>query len=228
MDRHIQLRVASETLQHGGTAMSNVLPARRIWLGLCLALAAGWHMPATRAADAKGTVAQIIATIASTPSAEQIDAKLSGQVDYAAITQMAFTPEQWSSFTAPQRELLKHAYRELISKRYYMRWHKLFARSTVAYGDAAQSNGDAYIRTSIKHAKDTDKVTWRLRNNNGRLALLDINVNDKDLIGRLSQRSQAELKKQGVNKFLVWVQQEASQSRETATASSTKGSAAEF
>jgi ABC-type transporter MlaC component len=197
--------------------MSNVFSRKRMGLAVILTLSVSWHMPAGWGADAKAVVSQILGTISDTPSADAIDAKLSNQVDYATMTQLAFTPSQWSSFSPSQRDQLKSAYRELICKRYYMRWHKLFARSNVKYGDVASANGDTYMKTWIKHAKDDDVVTWRLRDSNGRLALIDINVNDKDLISRLSERSQAELKKLGVPRFIAWLQQEARQTQETAS-----------
>jgi ABC-type transporter MlaC component len=191
--------------------MSNVYRGKRIWLGICLAMTASWQMPASFADDPKSAVGQIISIIAITPSPEQIDAKLSDRVDYGTITQLAFTPGQWASFNPQQQETLKRAYRDLISRRYYLRWHNLFNKSNVSFGAPAQSGGDSFIGTAIRHGKETDKVNWRLRNNNGRLALVDINVNDKDLIQRLSERSQAELQKQGVNRFIAWIQQEAKQ-----------------
>jgi ABC-type transporter MlaC component len=163
-----------------------------------------------RAAGAKDTVNHIIATFASTPNSAAIASHLSGLIDFPKIAQLAFTPDQWRQFSAPDQKQIVTSFRELIERRYYPRWHKLFSKSKIEMADEATSDGSHFVRTYVNHGKERDSVIWRLQDDNGQLSVVDLNVNEKGLDARLGERVQTRLTKQGTRRFISWLKEEAS------------------
>ncbi|HEY9790389.1 MAG TPA: ABC transporter substrate-binding protein [Candidatus Obscuribacterales bacterium] len=185
---------------HAGRKLAPVMVAA------ALALTVGLE---ARAAGAKDTVNHIIATFASTQDTGAIANQLSGLIDFQKIAQLAFAPAQWKQFSAQDQKQIVTTFRELIEKRYYPRWHKLFSKSKVEVADEATSAGSHFVRTYVNHGKEKDSVIWRLQDDNGNLAVVDLNVNGKGLDARLGERVQTRLTKEGARKFVSWLKEQA-------------------
>lgn len=130
-------------------------------------------------------------------------------IDYPTMAEMSFTPAQWDAFSPAQKRDMINSFRSLVENRYYRRWHKLFLRSRLTVANEAKAGGDIYVKTFVTQGKDEDTVIWRLRPHNGEPMVVSLNVNGKDLISRLSDRFQKQLKKRGTQGLVAWIKTEA-------------------
>jgi ABC-type transporter MlaC component len=130
-------------------------------------------------------------------------------IDYQTMAEMAFTRPQWDSFTVEQKREMVQSFRSLVENRYYKRWHKLFLRSHLNIANEAKAGSDTYVKTYLTQGKDDDTVIWRLHPRGGELMVVDLNVNGRDLITRLSERFQKQLKKRGANGLIAWIKEQA-------------------
>jgi ABC-type transporter MlaC component len=187
-----------------------------VLFALATILATG--LPARSQGDAGREVVQELVTLFSAWSDQRagrpIFAAAARHIDYGTMAELSFTPAQWDGFTSAQKRDLIESFQKLVEDRYYMRWHKLFLRSRLTIASEAKAGGDTYVRTFLTHGKDEDTVIWRLRPRNGDPMVISLDVNGKDLINRLSERFQKQLKKHGANGLVVWLKKEAEELEE--------------
>lgn len=131
------------------------------------------------------------------------------RIDYATMAETAFTPAQWDSFTPSQKRDLIQSFQVLVENRYYQRWHKLFLRSHLSITGEAKAGADTYVKTHLTEGKDDDTVIWKLRSKGGEPMIISLDVNGKDLVGRLSERFQRQLKKRGPQGLITWIKDKA-------------------
>jgi ABC-type transporter MlaC component len=130
-------------------------------------------------------------------------------IDYAQMTEMAFKPAQWQQLTIAQRKEIVSNFRILVENRYYERWHKLFLRSRLTIASEAKAGSDTYVKTYLTQGKDEDTVVWRLHPKAGEPMVVNLNVNGKDLLERLSGRFQRTLEKRGPAALVAWMRSKA-------------------
>jgi ABC-type transporter MlaC component len=133
----------------------------------------------------------------------------SHHIDFPTMTEMAFTPAQWDAFTTVQKRDLIASFRTLVENRYYKRWHKLFLRSRLTVANEARAGGDIYVKTYVTEGRTEDTVIWRLHPHSGEPMVVSLNVNGKDLVNRLSERFQKQLKKRGAPGLVAWMKNQA-------------------
>lgn len=181
-------------------------------------------VPALAQSTGKGTVQELVTLFSAwsgQPGRHSIFDAAARHIDYSTMAELAFTPAQWDAFTASEKRDLTHSFQRLVESRYYMRWHKLFLRSRLTIANEARAGGDIYVKTYVTEGKDEDTVIWRLRPRNGEPMVISLDVNGKDLVGRLSDRFQKQLKKRGAQGLVAWLKNQASnQDDETADESS--------
>ena len=182
-----------------------------ISLMLVFSLAHSWS-PAEAQATGKETVQELV-TLFSAWSEKRgrhgIFAEAARHIDYSTMTEMAFTPAQWDGFNAAQKRDLTESFQKLVEERYYVRWHKLFLRSRLTIANEAKAGGDTYVKTFLTEGKSEDTVIWRIRNHNGEPMVISLDVNGKDLLTRLSNRFQKQLKRRGAQGLVAWMKSEA-------------------
>ena len=169
-------------------------------------------MPACAQQSGKETVQELV-TLFSAWSDQRgrrnIFEAAAHHIDYETMAEMAFTRPQWDTFSPEQKRDLTDSFRKLVESRYYKRWHKLFLRARLNIANEAKAGGDTYVKTYLTEGKDEDTVVWRLHPHNGEPMVVDLNVNGKDLITRLSDRFQKQLKKRGTQGLVTWMREQA-------------------
>ena len=158
------------------------------------------------AATPQEQVNRLVAQFASRNNEAAIASAVNADIDFDTIVSRSFEPGEWQSFSPAQKRQLVDAFREYIAARYYMRWHKIFGRSQLSFGDQSRTEDATFLRTYVKHGQDEDTVIWTLNHAN---QIVDLNVNGKDLLQRLSQTARPQLQKRGADKFIVWMQEQA-------------------
>lgn len=189
------------------------MPNKVILLSLLTALSLSpLALPAVAQASGKETVQQLVTLFSAWGDGRgrsNIFEAAAHHIDYPAMAEMSFTAVQWDSFAPAQRRDLIGSFRTLVENRYYKRWHKLFLRSRLTVANEAHAGGDIYVKTFVTEGKDEDTVIWRLRPHNGEPMVVSLNVNGKDLISRLSDRFQKQLKRKGTQGLVAWMKSQA-------------------
>ena len=144
------------------------------------------------------------------------------RIDYAQMTEMAFKPAQWQQLSVAQRKDIVANFRKLVENRYYERWHKLFLRSRLTIASEAKAGSDTYVKTYLTQGKDEDTVIWRLHPRAGEPMIVNLNVNGKDLLERLSGRFQKTLEKRGPEALVAWMRAKADHDDDEADSLSTR------
>jgi len=167
---------------------------------------------------------QELFTLFSAWSSKQSQARIfteaAQHIDYPTMAEMAFTPAQWDSFAPAEKKELIRSFRTLVENRYYERWHKLFLRSRLNIANEAKAGGDIYVKTYITEGKSEDTVIWRLRPRGGEPMVISLDVNGKDLVSRLSDRFQKQLKKRGPQGLIAWMKNKADMDEDEANGGS--------
>ncbi len=126
-------------------------------------------------------------------------------IDYAGMAELSLTRSQWDKLSRDQKKELAASFRNLVEQRYYPRWHKTFLKGKLSFASEASTAGDTYVKTFLSTSKDDDTVIWRLHPSGNELVVLSLNVNGKDLLGRLSTRFQHQMEKHGFEGLLSWL-----------------------
>lgn len=129
------------------------------------------------------------------------------RIDFPGMTELLFTPAQWTSLGAAERKHITESFRKLVESRYYPRWQKIFSRSRLAVAGEAKAGNDVYVKTFLtKPGEDeSDTVLWRLRPKGNESVVVSLSVNGKDLVSRLRGRFQKGLQKHGPNGLVAWM-----------------------
>jgi len=181
----------------------------RLWLAvIIMALSLARAASAETSKEAVGDLVQLFESW-SDSRLDTIQEKAARKIDYESISEMAFGEEQWRSFTPAQRSDLRQSLRQLLQTRYYSRWHRLFSRSTINIAGEVKRGNDSYVKSFIHDGKVEDVVIWHLHSHKGQPMVVDLNVNGKDLVKRLSERLHKQLKKRGPEALVAWLHREA-------------------
>lgn len=198
--------IAKTLLRVARTGLPVVETAGKLMIALLLCL------PAAAQDSGRQTVQELVTLFSAwheKHGAKTIFAAAARHIDYATMAEVAFTPAQWDSFNSWQKMELVENFEKLVEERYYERWHKLFLRSRLTISSEAKAGGDTYVKTFLTHGGDEDTVIWRLRPRNGEPMVISLDVNGKDLVSRLADRFQHQLKKRGPDGLVAWMKHEA-------------------
>lgn len=144
-------------------------------------------------------------------------------IDYKLMAERVLGSEYWHNLPASDKLEFTEAFRHLIEKRYYVRWHRIFRKGVITYLDEDRHNGDVFITTRLTNGDSTDNVIWRLARNDGAEKVVSLQVGEKDLIARARLRFQKKLAKGGFKPFLVWLKDESKAGQGQETAQSKQG-----
>jgi ABC-type transporter MlaC component len=158
-------------------------------------------------------VRQLVSKFGDHKDEQSIAQAVDSSIDFPTIVTRSFQPGEWQSFSPVQQKQLIDSFKKYISARYYVRWHKIFQNSQLAFGDAARSPDGIFVRTTIQHGHQQDNVIWTLNSAN---QIVDLDVNNKGLIARLAETAQPQLHKHGPSEFVVWMQQQAATAQKRA------------
>lgn len=185
-----------------------------IIVGLFVACCA-FGSPLSANADTGSQAVQDLATLFAAyshegPNQNILDAAAK-RIDFPAMTEMVFKPAQWASLTPVEKREVTLAFRKLVEKRYYTRWHKMFNRGKLQIAGEAKAGPDTFVKTFLTEPgeDESDSVIWRTRSKNGDHVLVSMSVNGKDLVSRLSPRFQKALEKRGANGLVAWMKERA-------------------
>jgi ABC-type transporter MlaC component len=174
---------------------------------LCFATA-----PASEAASGKDTVEKLVSVFKAWnegSSEKAVFSQVSQYINYEVLGERALGAAEWSRLKAPQRSAFVDALRSLVEQRYYPRWHKLFGKGSMAYGNEAAKGGDIVVSTTLTVGKKDQSVAWRLENKSGTPRVVSLDVDEKDLLETLHNRITPRIKKMGFDDFVSWLKNKA-------------------
>jgi ABC-type transporter MlaC component len=145
-------------------------------------------------------------------------------IDYETMAQRALGPSQWRKITSVERKEFTDAFRALVEKRYYIRWHKLFGKSKLTYLGEHSSDGDTLVKTKLDLGKKEDLLIWRLHKKGNSEKIVSLAVNERDLLSKIQSRFQKRLTKTTFPRFLAWLKDKAEVGEESSTEKSSKAS----
>lgn len=130
-------------------------------------------------------------------------------IDYEEMSERALGTH-WDKLSPTERNEFSSTFRRLIEERYYKRWHRIFNSAKLAYKSEVPLDGDLYIKTLMTVGKKQDSVVWRLSSRSGSYKIINIAVNQKDLLQRLSDRLDQRMRKDTFKGVLTWMREETS------------------
>lgn len=130
-----------------------------------------------------------------------------GLIDYAEMSQIALGAH-WEKLKQQEQADFVQKFQGLVEERYYKRWHKIFAKGNLSFL-ADEHNGDHQVKTILSVGKKHEMLIWTLSNKSGRNKVISLCADEKDLLKRLSSRVQNRLQKDGFNKLIAWMKDEA-------------------
>jgi phospholipid transport system substrate-binding protein len=186
-------------------------------MSLLFALLAGFACSTSAlAADSKPTVEMLVKLFSQLSSTGTTSASLLAQaaqyIDYKSMAQ-ASLGAQWQKLSDAQRDEFAKSFRTLVEKRYYPRWHKIFSKSRVSYGNQSQENGVTRLKTQIALKDSVQEVVWDLRGEGSTNKVVNLTVENKDLVVRAGKRFQPRLAKSGFPAFIAWINSQAAKSK---------------
>ncbi len=182
----------------------------------CLALLIG-PVPNAYAENARSTV-QALVLIFKNWSGNAADRRTYDQaakyIDYENMSRRALGQDEWDKLKPSQHFEFVSALRTAIEQRYYPRWHRLFGRGSITYGQESTANGDIVLPTSLEVNQKSQAISWCLESKNGQLKVVSLGVKDKDLLDRLHKRLMTKLHKTSFAGLIAWLKSKASQDGE--------------
>jgi ABC-type transporter MlaC component len=158
--------------------------------------------------SAKDSVSSLIASFVQwngkSADKNKLD-QLAHSLDYDGMSQRALGAQQWAKLSASQKSEFIAALRNAIEQRYYPRWHRLFAKGTVAYGEQTKNQTETTIETKLTVGKSKQNLSWLLDEKGGELKVVSLKVDKSDLVTRLHDRISTRLAKSGFDKVLAWL-----------------------
>jgi ABC-type transporter MlaC component len=148
--------------------------------------------------------------------------QLAHSMDYDGMSQRALGAAQWGKLSASQKSEFIAALRNAIEERYYPRWHRLFAKGTVAYGAQTKNQTETTLETKLMVGKSKQNLSWLLDEKGGEFKVVSLKVDRSDLVTRLHDRISTRLAKSGFDKVLTWLR---SKSADVGDGSPTDGQA---
>ncbi len=130
-------------------------------------------------------------------------------IDYDEMSEKALGVH-WDKLSPTERNEFSSTFRRLIEERYYKRWHRIFNSAELAYKSEVPTDGDLYIKTLMTVGNKQDNVVWRLSSRSGSYKIINIAVNQKDLLQRLSDRLDQRMRKDSFKGVLTWMREETS------------------
>lgn len=128
-------------------------------------------------------------------------------IDYDEMSEKALGTH-WDKLSPAERLEFSSTFQRLIEERYYKRWHRIFNSAQLAYKSEVPQDGDLYIKTLMTVGKKQDTVVWRLSSRSGNFKIINIAVNQKDLLQRLSDRLDQRMRKDTFKGVLTWMREE--------------------
>ena len=188
-----------------------VLRVNLLSLFLIAALCAPSH--AASNLSAKDSVSSLIASFVQWngkfTDKSKLD-QLAHSIDYDGMSQRAMGIQQWAKLSAFQKSEFTAALRTVIERRYYPRWHRLFAKGTVGYGAQTKNQTETTLETKLTVGKSKQNLSWLLDEKAGELKVVSLKVDKSDLVTRLHDRISARLAKNGFDKVLSWLKSKSS------------------
>jgi ABC-type transporter MlaC component len=167
---------------------------------------------AALAQGGKGTVENLVRILGAgngSASDQKTFVEAAKFIDYENMSERALGQAEWSKISPTQRSQFTSALRTVVEQRYYPRWHRLFAKGTITYGQESTVNGDTVLQTSLKINKKSQALAWCMAKRSGDLKVVSLGVNDKDLLNKLHQRVMTKLKKSNFDALVAWLKNKA-------------------
>jgi ABC-type transporter MlaC component len=177
-----------------------------------VALMLGSAASAALSQGGKGTVENLVRILGAgngTAADQKTFAEAAKFIDYESMSQRALGQAEWAKISPSQRSKFIAALRTVVEQRYYPRWHRLFAKGTITYGQESTVNGDTVLQTSLKINKKSQQLAWCMAKHAGDLKVVSLGLNDKDLLNKLHQRVITKLKKSDFDSLVVWLKNKA-------------------
>jgi ABC-type transporter MlaC component len=133
-------------------------------------------------------------------------------IDYQNMAERAIGEQEWHKLSNAQKKTYLQSFKSLIERRYYTRWHRIFARSEIKYGTEERTANDVLVKTTIITGKSTKPVIWTLIGEPPKV--VNLTVEDRDLLKNVHARFQKKMAEIGTKTFLSWLQRKSKQSFE--------------
>jgi ABC-type transporter MlaC component len=181
----------------------------------CAVLVTLWGVPASWASDGEQSVKNLVKVFAQAKD-KAGTAKVYGEaarfIDYRAMSQLALGEARWQKLSNEQKSEFVADFRQLIEKRYYPRWQRIFAGSALTYVSEEESKGLILVKTKLNTADSAQLASWTLSRSSGSTKVVNLTVGTKDLIKRAAIRFDKKLAKASFEDFLAWLKKEGAQS----------------
>jgi ABC-type transporter MlaC component len=164
---------------------------------------------AAGAQSGKETIQTLIAIFANLKDGQILNtsalAEAANYIDYSGMAERALGEKYWQKLTAVQKSQYIQNFKSLIERRYYRRWHKIFAHSAISYGTEGRKGTNIVVPTTIVTGKNKKCITWTLAGSAPKV--IDLTAENGDIIIRLQKRFQKKVDDAGVPVFLTWLVQ---------------------
>jgi ABC-type transporter MlaC component len=192
--------------QPQGGSINMMIQTRILLTFTLLALAMPvWAGEATQAVEA---LVKVFTEWNGTSSDKESLAEAAKHIDYGLMSQRVLGQESWNGLSSKQKHDFLTSFRNLVEKRYYPRWHRIFSHASITYLGERQSQGDTLVRTRIKNGDSVQDVLWTISKSAGEEKVVNLQVGARDLVQRAGQRFQKKLAKSNFDDFLVWIKKE--------------------
>jgi ABC-type transporter MlaC component len=185
--------------------------ARKTCLSLMICLLSLMPAYAGQGQDTVDALLKIFSNWTGSISDRVAYTKISDYINYTTMSERVLGALEWNRLSAAQKNEFSATFRRLIEKRYYPRWHKLFCTGKVTFLKEKNVNGDLLVATRLKTGTDSDafrNIAWTLGKSGGEYKVINLNVNGKDLVDRVSVRFQKKLSKGTFNDLLAWMRKQ--------------------
>jgi ABC-type transporter MlaC component len=160
-------------------------------------------------ADAgKPTVQNLVRIFAAwngSPKDSKTFSEAARYIDY----ERALGQGEWAKLSGAQKKRFVDALRTVVEQRYYPRWHRLFAKGVMTYGQESTVGGDTVLKTSLKINQKSQDLSWCMDKKGGDLRVVSLGVNDKDLLNKLHVRVLKKLKATDFDGLVAWLKNKA-------------------
>jgi ABC-type transporter MlaC component len=130
-------------------------------------------------------------------------------IDYHSMAERALGDKEWHKLLGAQKTIYLQSFKSLIERRYYTRWHRIFARSKIAYGNEAKKDSDVLVNITITTGSSTKDIVWTLTGEPPKV--VNLAVADMDLLKVVQSRFQRKITDTGMPTFLSWLQKKSKQ-----------------
>ncbi|MBZ0187385.1 MAG: ABC transporter substrate-binding protein [Candidatus Obscuribacterales bacterium] len=163
------------------------------------------------AASGKNTIDRVVGIFSVWTGAEPsmtLYNEVACYIDYGEMAVRSMG-KHWSTLSEVERREFVFVFRKLVEERYYKRWHKIFSKGSLKIVKEVPTSGGLFVRTRLILGKQDDMLIWHLSKRSGQYKVVSIAVEGKDLLTRMSGRLQKHMEKDGFQKLLAWMKDEA-------------------